>query len=58
MLAVIATHITQPAEESVDRDPGILTLAALVTRSLRRSVGTAFARRCDQARRTTFLAQH
>lgn len=54
MLAVIASNLTAPAEEAVDRDPGILTLAAAILRSLRRGGGAAFARRCDRVREAGF----
>lgn len=50
MLALIASRIPGPAEEAVDRDPGIITLALTIARALRRGAGTAFERRCALAR--------
>jgi hypothetical protein len=44
MLALIATRVPQPAEESAVRDPGFLTLAITLVRILRREAGAAFLR--------------
>ena len=54
MLAVIASNLSAPAEDSLDRDPGILTLAAAILRSLRSGSAAAFARRCDRVREAGF----
>ncbi|GEP05021.1 hypothetical protein [Methylobacterium oxalidis] len=50
MLAVLVSNISRPVEEPLDRDPGVLTLAAAIVRAVRREHEAAFARRCAQAR--------
>ncbi len=50
MLAFIASRIPRPAVETADRDPGILSLAFILARALRRGAESAFARRCALAR--------
>jgi hypothetical protein len=50
MLALITSRIPGPVAETVDRDPGILTLAITVARALRSGAEAAFARRCALAR--------
>lgn len=45
MLALIASRIPGPVVETADRDPGILTLAFVLARALRRGTETAFANR-------------
>ncbi len=47
MLALIASRVPHPAEETADRDPGFLTLAFIVVRLARRELKQAFARHCD-----------
>jgi hypothetical protein len=47
MLALIATRVPQPAEESAVRDPGFLTLAIAVVRAVRVQAAVAFARHCE-----------
>lgn len=54
MLAVIVSGVSQPTEESLDRDPGILTLAVSVLRSLRLAADAAFMRRCERVREAGF----
>ncbi|MDP4025541.1 hypothetical protein Q8W71_23175 [Methylobacterium sp. NEAU 140] len=44
MLALIASRIPGPVEETSDRDPGFLTLAFSVARILRRGARTAYRR--------------
>ncbi|WP_194075089.1 hypothetical protein [Methylobacterium durans] len=56
MLAVLVSNIADPVEEPLDRDPGFLTLAVSILRSLRRGHDAAFARRCAQARGNGFGA--
>lgn len=41
MLAVLATQCPAPAEEQLDRDPGLLTLAFALARRLRRTTRPA-----------------
>ena len=36
MLAVLVSNISRPVEEPLDRDPGVLTLAAAIVRAVRR----------------------
>ena len=50
MLALIASRISGPVVETPDRDPGILTLAFTLARTLRRGAGVVFARRRAPAR--------
>ena len=47
MLAFIASRVPHPLEETVDRDPGALTLAFALARIVRREAKLAFARHCD-----------
>lgn len=47
MLAFIASRVPAPAQETADRDPGFLTLAFSMLRTVRREASTAFARHCD-----------
>ncbi len=47
MLALIASRVPHPAEETADRDPGFLTLAFILVRLGRRELNRAFARHCD-----------
>lgn len=47
MLALIASRVPAPAEESAVRDPGFLTLAIAVVRAVRRETSTAFDRHCE-----------
>lgn len=49
MLAFLASQLRNPLEEPVDRDPGVITLAATVLRALGRQHQAAFQRRCDLA---------
>ncbi len=39
MLALIASRVPAPAQETADRDPGFLTLAFSFARALRREYG-------------------
>ncbi len=50
MLALITSRIPGPVTETVDRDPGILTLVFVCARALRSGTEAAFARRCELAR--------
>ena len=52
MLALIATRLASPADEPIDRDPGIITLASAVFRMVARRHDAAFQRRCDLAAKT------
>lgn len=54
MLAVIASNVPAPEQETVDRDPGILTLASALVRVIRRGSAAAFARRVDRVREAGF----
>lgn len=47
MLALIASRVPHPAEETADRDPGFLTLAFAVARVVRREAKLALVRHCD-----------
>lgn len=49
MLSLIASRIPGPATESVDRDPGIITLVLALARAVRTGSEAAFARRCALA---------
>lgn len=44
MLALIASRVPAPAQETADRDPGFLTLAFSFARALRREYGVALTR--------------
>lgn len=50
MLALISSRIPGPVTETVDRDPGILTLMFACARAVRSGAEVAFARRCALAR--------
>lgn len=50
MLALITSRIPGPVEETLDRDPGIFTLAFAVVRALRSGAQAALARHCALAR--------
>lgn len=52
MLALIASSFSTHRDEPLDRDPGIVTLAATILRALRRGHADAFRRRCDLVKRT------
>lgn len=52
MLAFLVSNMPRPIDESVDRDPGVITLAATLLRALNRRHEAAFQRRCDLAART------
>ena len=41
MLAALASTLPRPVEEPIDRDPGILTLAAALVHAWKRRRGTA-----------------
>jgi hypothetical protein len=56
MLTVLVSNIANPVEEPLDRDPGVLTLAATIVRAIRRGHDAAFSRRCEKARATGFHA--
>ena len=49
MLSLITSRLGAPADEPVDRDPGIITLAASLLRAVSRGREAAFQRRCDLA---------
>ncbi|MBX9930765.1 MAG: hypothetical protein K2Y56_04390 [Methylobacterium sp.] len=49
MLALITPGLGTPADEPIDRDPGIITLAASLLRAVSRHREAAFQRRCDLA---------
>lgn len=49
MLSLITSHIAAPVDEPVDRDSGIITLAASILRAVSRRHDAAFQRRCDLA---------
>ncbi|MCJ2035113.1 hypothetical protein [Methylobacterium sp. J-068] len=49
MLALITSRLAAPVDEPIDRDPGIITLAASMLRAVSRRHGAAFQRRCDLA---------
>jgi hypothetical protein len=44
MLALIASRVPDPAQETADRDPGFLTLAFALARALRWDYSRAWAR--------------
>ncbi len=50
MLALITSRIPGPVTETVDRDPGFLTLLFACARALRTGTEAAFERRCALAR--------
>lgn len=52
MLALLVTNLPVQAEEPIDRDPGIITLAAALLRAFGRERDAAFRRRCDHAATT------
>ncbi|MCJ2083624.1 hypothetical protein [Methylobacterium sp. J-090] len=52
MLAFLTANLPAQAEEPIDRDPGIITLAATMLRALTRQTDAAFRRRCDLAGQT------
>jgi len=47
MLALIASRVPSPAEESAIRDPGFLTLAIMLVRAVRSEASAALNRHCD-----------
>ena len=53
MLSLFIANTPAPAEEPIDRDPGVITLAAALIRAVRRQHDAAFRRRCEQATTTT-----
>ena len=50
MLALIASRIPGPVEETADRDPGILTRAFALARARRDGAEAAYARHCNLIR--------
>ncbi|WP_191969976.1 hypothetical protein [Methylobacterium planeticum] len=56
MLTALVSSLAKPVDEPLDRDPGVLTLAASIVRAIRRGHASAFARRCDKARAVDFHA--
>jgi hypothetical protein len=52
MLALITSRLAAPADEPIDRDPGIITLAASLLRAVTRRHDAAFQRRCELAAKT------
>lgn len=52
MLALITSRLAAPVDEPIDRDPGIITLAASLLRAVTRRHDAAFQRRCDLAAKT------
>ncbi|WP_204262709.1 hypothetical protein [Methylobacterium sp. BTF04] len=52
MLAFLVSNLPRPADEPLDRDPGVITLAATVLRAIGRQHDAAFQRRCDLAAKT------
>lgn len=52
MLSLLVSNATAPVNEPLDRDPGVITLAAMLVRALHRQHEAAFRRRCDLAGRT------
>ena len=52
MLAILTANISAQADEPIDRDPGIITLAASLLRAVTRRHDAAFQRRCDLAAKT------
>lgn len=55
MLAFLVSNLPAQAEEPIDRDPGIITLAAALLRAIGRERDAAFRRRCDLAETTNIL---
>jgi hypothetical protein len=55
MLSLFIANTPAPAEEPIDRDPGVITLAAALIRAVRRQHDAAFRRRCEQATTTTAI---
>ncbi|WP_019904914.1 hypothetical protein [Methylobacterium sp. 77] len=49
MLSFFVSSTPAQADEPIDRDPGVITLAAALIRAVRRQHDAAFRRRCDQA---------
>ena len=49
MLSLITARLAAPVDEPIDRDPGIITLAASLLRIMTRRHDAAFQRRCDLA---------
>lgn len=47
MLALIASRVPSPVEESAVGDPGFLTLAIALVRAIRRESAAALNRHCD-----------
>lgn len=47
MLALIASRVPSPAEESAIRDPGFLTLAIALVRGVRQELSVALHRHCN-----------
>jgi hypothetical protein len=54
MLALIASRLAAPVDEPIDRDPGIITLAASLLRAVTHRNEAAFQRRCDLAAKTDY----
>ncbi len=52
MLTLFLAHPPAPADEPIDRDPGVITLAAALIRAVRRQHEAAFRRRCEQPHAT------
>ena len=52
MLSILTAKSVEPEVEAIDRDPGIITLAARVVGAIRRTGRAGFARRCETLRRT------
>ena len=52
MLSILAAKTVAPEVEAIDRDPGIITLAARIVGAIRRTQRAGFARRCETLRRT------
>ncbi|WP_200941009.1 hypothetical protein [Methylobacterium sp. Leaf113] len=49
MLSLITARLSAPVDEPIDRDPGIITLAASILRMMGRRHDAAFQRRCELA---------
>ena len=47
MLALIASRVPSPVEESAIRDPGFLTLFITLVQTVRRETSAAVNRHCD-----------
>ena len=52
MLSILTAKSLEPEVEAIDRDPGIITLAARIVDAIRRTSRAGFARRCETLQRT------